>query len=275
MPAVKLDPAILDSSLWLDLPARSVFLTALLMARPITTTEPMAGIEPRSFEDSGFTVPPGDYGFVEAVGGAIITKSHIEREQGWVALDALCAPDPQTTLLKHQGRLMQRVEGGYIILNYDRFYAFVDKKKKKERQDKWLGKVRSNKQPAQPEKKKPQKTTYSSVAIKPSTEDFSIFWEAYPRKTSKATALKSWLKIRPDAALLDVILAAVEAQSKSPQWVKDDGQFIPHPATWLNQRRWEDKPVGAPKASVDIQASWRTPAPEPDDLPFTAPFEDL
>jgi len=36
------------------------------------------------------------------------------------------------------------------------------------------------------------------------------------------------------------MLAAIERQRGSQQWVKDNGQFIPHAATWLNQERWQD-----------------------------------
>ena len=33
----------------------------------------------------------------------------------------------------------------------------------------------------------------------------------------------------------------------SAQWQRDNGQYIPHPATWLNQGRWDDEltPAGA------------------------------
>jgi len=71
--------------------------------------------------------------------------------------------------------------------------------------------------------------------------NFEKFWTAYPRKVAKAAALKAWKK---EAGYLtdvqDRIFAALEWQKKQPQWIKDDGQFIPHAATWLNQRRWED-----------------------------------
>ena len=40
---------------------------------------------------------------------------------------------------------------------------------------------------------------------------------------------------------VQTLLDAVEAQKRSPQWTRDGGQFIPYPATWLNQRRWEDE----------------------------------
>ncbi|MBO5837238.1 MAG: hypothetical protein J6Q92_05025 [Oscillospiraceae bacterium] len=40
---------------------------------------------------------------------------------------------------------------------------------------------------------------------------------------------------------LDTLLSAIDRQKKSAQWTKDNGQFIPYPATWLNGKRWEDQ----------------------------------
>jgi hypothetical protein len=39
---------------------------------------------------------------------------------------------------------------------------------------------------------------------------------------------------------LQTILDGVNRASRSDQWRKDGGQFIPFASTWLNQRRWED-----------------------------------
>ena len=77
--------------------------------------------------------------------------------------------------------------------------------------------------------------------ISPNGESFEIFWKEYPRKIAKQNALKAWLKLNPDSALAGVILDAVRRQKNNPGWLKDGGQFIPHPATWLNGRRWEDE----------------------------------
>ena len=38
-----------------------------------------------------------------------------------------------------------------------------------------------------------------------------------------------------------MLLDALDKQVRSPQWKKDNGEFIPHPATWLNGKRWEDE----------------------------------
>ena len=72
--------------------------------------------------------------------------------------------------------------------------------------------------------------------------EFDQFWKSYPRKVGKLAAMKSFMKIK-DRPSIDVILAAVEKAKQSEQWRKEHGQFIPNPATWLNQGRWDDNPV--------------------------------
>ena len=76
-----------------------------------------------------------------------------------------------------------------------------------------------------------------------SPKGFDEFWKAYPRKQSKASALKAFNKINPDSELLGAMLTAIKRQKASDQWQRDGGQYIPYPATWLNGRRWEDEGV--------------------------------
>lgn len=72
--------------------------------------------------------------------------------------------------------------------------------------------------------------------------DFESFWKFYPRKVSKSEALKAWNKINPDQQLIASICAGLAKYLGSADWAKDDGQFIPHASTWLNQARWNDSP---------------------------------
>ena len=69
-------------------------------------------------------------------------------------------------------------------------------------------------------------------------ENFERFWNAYPRKEGKQVALKAFAKVKVG---IDVLLNAIEKQKQCDQWQKDNGQFIPHASTWLNQCRWEDE----------------------------------
>lgn len=89
-------------------------------------------------------------------------------------------------------------------------------------------------------------------------KQFDKFWQAYPRKVSKKEAQKSWKKINPSLELFEKILKALEMVKQTEQWKKDNGKFIPYPATWLNQERWTDeikmmqniKPVIEPKIKI-------------------------
>jgi hypothetical protein len=70
---------------------------------------------------------------------------------------------------------------------------------------------------------------------------FIRFWDAYPRHVKKDDAARAFAKICPDEELLDRILKAVALQCRSEDWQKNDGKYIPYPASWLNGKRWEDE----------------------------------
>ena len=78
---------------------------------------------------------------------------------------------------------------------------------------------------------------------------FESFWSAYPKKVGKDAGRKAFEKRKVGDELLETMLAAIATQSKSPTWTKDGGQFIPNPATWLNDGRWMDD--GAPSKISD------------------------
>lgn len=78
---------------------------------------------------------------------------------------------------------------------------------------------------------------------------FEAFWSAYPRKLAKAQAAKAFARLKPDESLLARILASLQAQAAGEAWQRDGGRFVPHAATWLNGRRWEDELVSAKPAN--------------------------
>lgn len=78
---------------------------------------------------------------------------------------------------------------------------------------------------------------------------FDIFWKAYPRKTGKGDARKKFAKALTKTSF-ENIMAALGKVKASAQWKKDDGQFVPYPATWLNQERWDDE-VGQSADGLD------------------------
>lgn len=69
--------------------------------------------------------------------------------------------------------------------------------------------------------------------------DFDQFWALYPRKVNKEKARQKFLKLKKDN--LPLILDKLNQQIKSKEWEKDNGEYIPHPTTWINGKRWEDE----------------------------------
>lgn len=84
---------------------------------------------------------------------------------------------------------------------------------------------------------------------------FEQFWTNYPRKVGKLKCVEWFAKHEPDAELVAIMVAALDRQRQWPQWQKDGGQFIPHPATWLNQGRWADEGMDTMQAAKQKSAA--------------------
>lgn len=87
------------------------------------------------------------------------------------------------------------------------------------------------------------------VCVERSTRDadFARFWKAYPKKVGKIDARAAWNKRIPP---IEAVLAALEWQRRTPQWLEQGGQFIVHPSVWLNRGSWDDEPVEGPRLSA-------------------------
>lgn len=78
--------------------------------------------------------------------------------------------------------------------------------------------------------------------------NFEDFWAAYPRKSGKGAARNSFKRARTKAAVEDIFAGLAKFLQAEP-W-RGDIQFCPHPATWLNQERWDDE-YEAPGSAID------------------------
>jgi len=74
------------------------------------------------------------------------------------------------------------------------------------------------------------------------SSNFDEFWLAYPKKVGKDKAKIAWNKKKPN---IQLVLNALRWQVNCEQWHKG---FIPNPATYLNEGRWQDEPVEARSA---------------------------
>jgi hypothetical protein len=204
---------------------------------------------------------------------AIAEEVGLSVDQVRAALLVLESPDDESRSPEEQGRRILRKDEhrdwGWRVVNYLKYRAIRDEDDRREQnrlaQEKWRNKNKPASaavvvdKPIQKQKQKHiQKTLSKPAASHPAKrgsvgdDGFELFWQACPRKIAKGAARKAWKKICPSADLLDTIVAAMRDQATWDAWIKDSGQFIPHPATWLNAERWTDvRPVvGRPGAAV-------------------------
>lgn len=71
-------------------------------------------------------------------------------------------------------------------------------------------------------------------------EAFESFWNEYPNRKGKGKAREAFKKAIKKTGI-STMVEAVRKQRQGSQWKKDEGRYIPYPATWLNQERWEDE----------------------------------
>jgi len=92
--------------------------------------------------------------------------------------------------------------------------------------------------------------------IDQSLPGFAEFWEAYPRKCGKPAARDAWRKqvmgrtrkgsvargYEAGTAAVEDVMLGLRAWAAWWEHVSTEYHFLPHPATWLSQRRWENPP---------------------------------
>lgn len=176
-------------------------------------------------------------------------------------------------LKEHHARLEHRV---YFSINKDklndlwvRFSAKLKKSTSRNRKNRFREKGKINSggsgkvNSAKAEKSTPIKTVASPPLASPiasppidALTGFDLFWVEYPRKVGKGKAREAWKKIHPNTELGTRIMAALAIQKGWPQWRKDRGTYIPNPATWLNQSRWEDEGLPLPTPSGPMTPPW-------------------
>lgn len=215
----KLFAKILDSSIWLeDDQTRLVWITLLA-----------------AMDEDGFAQ-------FSAIGN-LANRARVTVEQAEHAVDVLTSPDRANPGQDHEGRRIERVPGGFMVLKAKDHAAIINRaeqlRQNRERVQRHREMKRSGNAPVM-ELDQPvdvdQSVPTQTIAV---VEDgFDAFWSVYPKKVGKGLARAAWHKIKPSGD----IIGAVERQKRSAAWLREGGRYIPNPSTWLNQQRWDDEP---------------------------------
>jgi hypothetical protein len=84
-------------------------------------------------------------------------------------------------------------------------------------------------------------------------DDFLAFWASYPKKVGKDAAWRRWKQLNGTRPAIADLVSAIRKQAQSDQWQKENGQYIPNPATWLHEGRWADE-INAQESQIDAWA---------------------
>jgi Helix-turn-helix domain len=79
------------------------------------------------------------------------------------------------------------------------------------------------------------------VSALPGLDPFDAFWDIYPRRAGKGDARKAFERATHRSPVAEVMAGAARYRDDPNR----EAEFTAHPATWLNQDRWEDDPLPA------------------------------
>ena len=190
-------------------------------------------------------------GLVEATIPGISHIARVSIEKVEQAMNKFLSPDQYSRSSEFEGRRIEKIDGGYLILNYAKYRARMRSEERQEYQRKYQQNYRqkesvnknvnfvnfvNQEKPKKPiaEAKAEAKADKNYIA-----QNFDKFWREYPKKVSKKLSYDQWIKLNPDSQLEQRIIDSVIKYKKSGRW--DDKKFIPHPDKFLKHKRWEDE----------------------------------
>lgn len=190
-------------------------------------------------------------GRIEAAIPGLANRARVTLEECEHALERFMAPDKYSRTPDNDGRRIEKINGGWQLLNYAKYREMRDHEARLEYQREWDRTHRSNptlsdksdqirpgttKAEAEADTEAEESKT-KAKATSPSAP-FVSFWGAWPkseRKQSRGECWEVWRKRKFDA-ISQTIIAHVVAMTKSDSWKEG---FIPAPKVYLTQQRWE------------------------------------
>ena len=192
----------------------------------------------------------------------IASCCHLSIETVDMAIEKLSSPDKYSRSLNDEGKRLERIDGGYKLINYLKYrqftYSMHPEAVKKRRQRDIKGHVETC--PGHSASASASPSASASASASENT-GFETFWSLYPKKKNKKDAEKAWNKIKSPTETLEKIKNALLWQTKSDQWQKENGQFIPYPASYLNAGAWMDETENknAPSKPQNKNNGWSFP----------------
>ena len=223
----KLFEKILDSSIWLQpTPIRIVWITLLA-----------------AMDEDG-------YAHFSALQN-LADRAKVTLDEARAAVDCFMSPDPDSGNQDYEGRRLERIPGGYIVLNAAYHRAMVSREiqkiKTRERVQRFREKQKDVTQGNDLVTPSEAVSESESETIKNNGQQadrFPDFWKVYPAKRKKKEALKVWKAKNLDSRADELINDVKGRLEEDHKWRNN---FIPDPTTYLRGERWDDEITPAPE----------------------------
>lgn len=158
------------------------------------------------------------------------------------ALRVLSSPDPYSRSRDFDGRRIEPCDGGWIILNGEKYRnkMSLDERREyqriKQREYREMRKsVKSCLQSSQQKTHTDTDTDTKNNNMRKSADlRFSEFWEKYPRKVDKKRAERAFKNLTKTKQLQAI-------KDCERRYEKVEKKYIPYPTTYLHAERWEDE----------------------------------
>lgn len=160
-------------------------------------------------------------------------------EAGWVTIIHRFTPSGDPDSNAYQVHVDAQVCAGSTQESgegYTRESAPKESNLKEELRD---GLFTGEQEPQEPPRDQPSSS--SEQALKPERAAFEDWYEIYPRKVGRPGALRAWktrvekTRVEPNDVIAGLLWWRIKwAEDKTPR------DFMPYPATWLNDERWKD-----------------------------------
>lgn len=194
-------------------------------------------------------------GYVDKHWRAISEEVGIPEDRVKAAITSLETPDPESRSPAEEGRRITRIDDhrawGWQVTNYIKYREIKNledrREQNREAQARWRSKQKKVSSVSTNKQSKPMQMQYAEAEVEATA--FGQFWKAYPKKKAKGAAERAFKKYVNVEIV--VLIDAVNRQKQSKDWIKDGGQFIPNPATWIHDRGWENEEMDSTNLNLD------------------------
>ena len=192
-------------------------------------------------------------GYVRGDAKTIARLANVPLQAAEEALKRFQEPDPSSHTPDNEGRRIEASPGGWIVLNHDKYRQ----RDHREEHASYMREWRVKKCESQVNHSSASVYAFESVEgvqgeTKPDLEaQAAEVYAAYPLKVGKPAALRA-IRSAIQKHGFEPVKAATEAYAAVRA---GDKAYLPHPATWFNQERYNDDPATWHRSSAAPQTN--------------------